>query len=147
MVLLQDDGGSGRTGAQRYDSSFCRRSVTASSRKVTRLTRSGAFCDAESSISFSCTHCRSSAPTGMISGSNYYYTRDQIGSVREMTNSSGVVQSQFNFDPFGRPTQIAGSGAVPDFGFAVRCGAIKVIAFLPQRTFRRNQQFAAADQA
>jgi RHS repeat-associated protein len=53
-----------------------------------------------------------------ISGTNYYFTRDHNDSVREMTNSSGVVQSQFNYDMYGRPTQIAGTGVVPDFGFA-----------------------------
>jgi RHS repeat-associated protein len=39
-------------------------------------------------------------------------------SIREMTDSSGVVQSAFIYDPFGRPTQIAGAGPVPDFGYA-----------------------------
>ncbi len=53
-----------------------------------------------------------------ISGTNYYYTRDHNDSVREMTDGSGAVQSSFTYDPFGRPTQIAGTGAVPDFGYA-----------------------------
>jgi RHS repeat-associated protein len=53
-----------------------------------------------------------------ISGTNYYFTHDQINSVREMTDGSGVVQSAFNYDPYGRPSQIAGTGPVPDFGFA-----------------------------
>jgi RHS repeat-associated protein len=39
-------------------------------------------------------------------------------SIREMTDSSGVIQSQFGYDPYGRQTQISGSGAVPDFGYA-----------------------------
>ena len=39
-------------------------------------------------------------------------------SIREMTNSSGIVQSEFSYDPFGRQTQIAGTGVVPDFGYA-----------------------------
>ncbi len=37
--------------------------------------------------------------------------------IREMTNSSGAIQSQFSYDPFGRPSQIAGTGPVPDFGY------------------------------
>ncbi|HEY9685002.1 MAG TPA: RHS repeat-associated core domain-containing protein [Oculatellaceae cyanobacterium] len=35
-------------------------------------------------------------------GASYYYTLDQLDSIREMTNSSGVIQSQYNYDPFGR---------------------------------------------
>jgi RHS repeat-associated protein len=53
-----------------------------------------------------------------ISGTNYYYTRDHNDSVHEMTDSTGAVQSEFSYDPYGRPTQIAGSGPVPDFGYA-----------------------------
>ncbi|MGH2507414.1 MAG: RHS repeat domain-containing protein, partial [Ktedonobacteraceae bacterium] len=53
-----------------------------------------------------------------ISGTNYYFTHDKNDSVREMTDGSGVLQSQFNFDPYGRSAQIAGTGEVPDFGFA-----------------------------
>ncbi|HEY9789981.1 MAG TPA: RHS repeat-associated core domain-containing protein [Candidatus Obscuribacterales bacterium] len=50
--------------------------------------------------------------------SNYYYTKDHLGSVREMTDSACTVQSQFSYDPYGTPTQIAGTGTTPDFGFA-----------------------------
>jgi RHS repeat-associated protein len=39
-------------------------------------------------------------------------------SVREMTDGSGVVQSEFGYDAYGRPTKIAGAGPVPDFGYA-----------------------------
>ncbi|RTL42363.1 MAG: hypothetical protein EKK48_10235 [Candidatus Melainabacteria bacterium] len=42
-----------------------------------------------------------------ISGSKYFYTKDQLGSIREMTDTSGVIQAQYAFDPFGRVTQIA----------------------------------------
>ncbi len=31
---------------------------------------------------------------------NYYFTKDHLGSVREMTNSSGAIQSQFSYDPW-----------------------------------------------
>lgn len=76
-----------------------------------------------------------------ISGANYYFTRTHEGlepskalsflqksrkyppfdpapngSIREMTNSSGIIQSQISFDPYGRSTQIQGSLS-PDFQF------------------------------
>lgn len=39
------------------------------------------------------------------------------GSVREMTNSSGVIQGQLSYDPFGRATQLQGTLS-PDFQYA-----------------------------
>lgn len=46
----------------------------------------------------------------------YFYTKDYIGSVREMTDNSGVLQAQYAFDPYGQVTKI--SEAIPsDFGF------------------------------
>lgn len=52
-----------------------------------------------------------------ISGTNYYYTRDHIGSVREMTNSAGTVQSQYSYGPFGETSKLAGSGPDSDMQF------------------------------
>ena len=52
-----------------------------------------------------------------IGGTIYFYTRDKLGSIRETTNSSGVVQGQLGYDPFGRPTQLQGSLS-PDFQYA-----------------------------
>jgi hypothetical protein len=52
-----------------------------------------------------------------ISGSNYYYTTDQLGSVREMTDSSGNVQAAYVYDPFGRVVQTQGTLS-SDFQFA-----------------------------
>jgi len=40
------------------------------------------------------------------------------GSIREVTNSSGTVVYQSSYDPYGRQTQISGTGPVPDFGYA-----------------------------
>jgi RHS repeat-associated protein len=54
-------------------------------------------------------------------GTNYFFTLDHPGSIREMGHMSGgtyVLDSQFSYDPYGTPTQIAGTGATPDFGFA-----------------------------
>jgi RHS repeat-associated protein len=52
-----------------------------------------------------------------ISGTNYYFTGDHLGSIREMVNSSGVIQARYSYDPYGRITQISGSLSA-DFGYA-----------------------------
>jgi RHS repeat-associated protein len=56
-------------------------------------------------------------PQGMQVGStNYYYTRDHLGSIRELTDNSGVVQARYDYDPYGRRTKVSGS-IDADFGF------------------------------
>lgn len=54
-----------------------------------------------------------------ISGTNYYYTRDHLSSVREMLDSSGNLKARYDYDPFGRRTKITGS-LDADFGFTGR---------------------------
>jgi RHS repeat-associated protein len=50
-------------------------------------------------------------------GTAYYYTTDHLGSVREMTDSSGTIQARYDYDPYGRVTTI--TGTIPsDFQFA-----------------------------
>lgn len=39
-------------------------------------------------------------------------------SIREMTDSSGNVVSQYGYDPYGRQTRIGGAGPDADFGYA-----------------------------
>ena len=43
------------------------------------------------------------------SGQAYYYTRDHLGSVREMCNSSGAIVARYSYDPYGRTTLVSGS--------------------------------------
>jgi len=43
------------------------------------------------------------------SGQAYYYTFDQLGSVREMTNSSGTIVARYDYDPFGKTTLVSGT--------------------------------------
>jgi RHS repeat-associated protein len=52
-----------------------------------------------------------------VAGNNYYFTRDHLGSVREMTDSSGTVQARYDYDPYGRQTQVSGT-MYADFGYA-----------------------------
>ncbi len=53
-----------------------------------------------------------------LSGSNYFYMFDHLGSIRGMTDSSGNVVAQYQYGMFGEVTQTVGTLA-SDFGF---CG-------------------------
>jgi RHS repeat-associated protein len=50
------------------------------------------------------------------SGAAYFYTRDHLGSIREMTNTSGTVVARYDYDPYGRSTTVIGTNK-PDFNF------------------------------
>jgi len=52
-----------------------------------------------------------------VSGTNYYFTRDHLGSVREVMNMAGVMQARYDYDPYGRMTVIAGTFTA-DCGYA-----------------------------
>ena len=57
----------------------------------------------------------------VIGGVSYYYTKDHLGNIRELTNSSGAVQTEYFYDPYGNvtQTQIASGTLVPsDFQYA-----------------------------
>jgi len=51
-----------------------------------------------------------------ITGTNYFFTRDHLGSIREMTDSSGTIQARYTYDPWGRRTKVSGN-LDADFGF------------------------------
>src|SRR6185503_16612395 len=48
---------------------------------------------------------------------NYFYTRDHLGSIRELTDSSGGIRARYAYDPYGRRTKLAGD-VEADFSFA-----------------------------
>jgi RHS repeat-associated protein len=50
-------------------------------------------------------------------GTSCFYNKDHLGSVREMTNSSGTISGQLSYDPFGRTTVLQGT-TLPDFQYA-----------------------------
>ncbi|MDX2227306.1 MAG: RHS repeat-associated core domain-containing protein, partial [Verrucomicrobiae bacterium] len=55
----------------------------------------------------------------IVSGGNagvYFYNRDHLGSVREMTDSTGNLRARYDFDPYGRRTKLSGD-LDSDFGF------------------------------
>ncbi len=43
------------------------------------------------------------------SGQGYYYTRDHLGSVRELCNGSGSIVARYSYDPYGRTTLASGT--------------------------------------
>lgn len=49
-------------------------------------------------------------------GTNYFYLMDHLGSIRTVTDSSGAVVARFDYDPWGKRTQTAGTLTV-DLGF------------------------------
>lgn len=51
-----------------------------------------------------------------ISGTNYYFTRDYLGSVREMVDSTGAIKVRYDYDPYGRQILISGTMSA-DFGY------------------------------
>lgn len=55
---------------------------------------------------------------GVISGgTSHYYVQDNLGSIRELVTTSGSVDVQYDYDPYGSPTTLSGS-ATSDIGFA-----------------------------
>jgi RHS repeat-associated protein len=48
----------------------------------------------------------------------YYYTRDHLGSVRELVNSSGTILTRYSYDPYGRttPTYTSANTSTPPVG-------------------------------
>ncbi len=52
-----------------------------------------------------------------IFGTNYFFTRDHLGSVREMTDVSGTLKVRYDYDPYGARTKIQGT-LDADFGYA-----------------------------
>jgi RHS repeat-associated protein len=52
-----------------------------------------------------------------ISSSNYYYTFDHLGSIREMVDNSGTIQARYDYDPYGKTSKTSGP-LDSDFQFA-----------------------------
>jgi len=50
-------------------------------------------------------------------GTNYFYIRDHMGSVRQVTDQNGITVAKFNYDPYGRRTQTFGTMWI-DYGYA-----------------------------
>jgi RHS repeat-associated protein len=51
-----------------------------------------------------------------ISGGNYYYTRDHLGSIREMAGAGGAIRAQYDYNVFGVRVKLQGDQDA-SFGF------------------------------
>jgi RHS repeat-associated protein len=49
-------------------------------------------------------------------GTDYFYSRDHLGSIREVINSSNAVVARYDYDPYGSRTKLSGSYDA-DFGY------------------------------
>jgi len=47
---------------------------------------------------------------------NYFYAKDHLGSIREITDSTGTVRASYDYDLWGRKTKLSGD-LDSDFGF------------------------------
>src|SRR6185437_5895002 len=53
---------------------------------------------------------------GGADAGNYYYSRDHLGSVREVTDASGALEAQYDYDAWGNQVVITGNMSF-DFGY------------------------------
>src|ERR1051325_10952119 len=55
-----------------------------------------------------------------IGTSKYFYTRDHLGSIREVLDNSGVIRARYDYDPYGRRglNQNTTGPIEADFGFS-----------------------------
>jgi RHS repeat-associated protein len=54
---------------------------------------------------------------GGTGAGSYFYTRDHLGSIRELTDTTGSIRARYSYDPYGRRTKLTGD-LDADFGFA-----------------------------
>ena len=52
-----------------------------------------------------------------IAGTNWYFTRDHLGSIREVIDSAGTIEARYDYDSYGRQIVVSGTMSV-DFGYA-----------------------------
>jgi len=51
-----------------------------------------------------------------VAGSNYFFNRDHLASIRELTDTTGAVRARYDYDPYGGRTKVS-EDADSDFGF------------------------------
>jgi len=54
---------------------------------------------------------------GIVGSTNYYYTKDHLGSIREVLDLSTRLVSRYAYDPWGKQLGLV-QGFKPTFGFA-----------------------------
>jgi RHS repeat-associated protein len=53
----------------------------------------------------------------LVSGTSYYYIRDQLGSVTSLASTTGSIVAQYAYDPYGNRSTLSGT-VVSDVGYA-----------------------------
>jgi RHS repeat-associated protein len=53
---------------------------------------------------------------GGLDAGIYFYSKDHLGSIREMTDTAGAIRTRYDYDPFGNTTMVSGDLSV-DFGY------------------------------
>ena len=74
-----------------------------------------------------------------IDGNAYFYSRDHLASIRELSDSTGSVHARYDYDPYGVRTKLSGD-VDADFGFTdhyVR-DQYSDLAFAPLRIYSAN---------
>jgi RHS repeat-associated protein len=51
-----------------------------------------------------------------VNGVSYFYARDHLGTIRELTDGTGTLRARYDYDPWGRRTKLTGDKDA-DFGF------------------------------
>ncbi len=47
----------------------------------------------------------------------FFYTRDHLGSIREVTDSTGTVVARYDYDAWGKQVATLGNITASDFGY------------------------------
>src|SRR5262249_36028386 len=55
-------------------------------------------------------------PGAEVAAGNYFFARDHLGSIREMSDASGAIRAEYTYDPYGQRTTVS-EEVVSDFGF------------------------------
>jgi RHS repeat-associated protein len=73
---------------------------------------------------------------GLQEGSDaYFYSRDHLASIREMTDAAGTVRARYDYDPYGRMTKLSGDKDSP-FGFTGHFAhSVSGLALAPYRAY------------
>jgi RHS repeat-associated protein len=74
-----------------------------------------------------------------IGGSAYFYCRDHLSSVHELSGAAGAVHARYDYDPYGVRTKVSGD-LDADFGFTGHyvTGQYADLAFAPLRIYSAN---------
>jgi RHS repeat-associated protein len=67
---------------------------------------------------------------------NYFYTRDHLGSIRELTDTAGLVKARYDYDVWGRRTTLGTPTKEADFAFTGHYNhSVSGLALAPYRAY------------